>query len=295
MSSQDKNCSALDFVKAQGAGNDFVIIDGVTKAVQLNDLEIRQIADRRLGIGCDQVLLVEPPATAETDFQVRFYNADGSEIGQCGNGICCLGRFILERGLAPGRRLRLQTLNAVVETEALESGRMRAMLGIPSLEPSALPFAAATKAIFHQLQVEDEEQEISVVFIGNPHAVLLVTSSAAAPVAELGALIAVHERFPEGANVGFLEVLGRDSVRLRVFERGVGETPACGSGACAAVIAGRLRGLLDKRVQVAMPGGDLQVEWDGEGLPVSLEGDTNFVFSGRLNRAALPHAARTTS
>ncbi len=275
------------FVKMQGAGNDFVIIDGVTQSIQLQEQEIRRIADRRLGIGCDQVLLLEPPAAPEADFQARFYNADGGEIGQCGNGVRCLGRFIVERGLAPRRLLRVQTLNAVLEVEALENGRMRAVLGIPALEPSALPFTAETAAVCYPLQVEDEEQEISAVFIGNPHAVLQVESAAAAPVARLGALLATHERFPDGANVGFLEVLGRDSVRLRVFERGVGETLACGSGACAAVVAGRLRGLLDKRVQVAMPGGDLEVEWDGEGQPISLEGDTDFVFCGRLGEAAL--------
>ena len=282
MNTAAKKNRTLDFVKMQGTGNDFVIIDGVTQSISLQEDERRWLADRRLGIGCDQLLILEPPADPEADFCIRFFNADGSEAEQCGNGVRCVGRFILERGLAAGRRIRLQTSSALLEVKARENGHMQAVLGIPVLEPSALPFTAAAAAVSYRLQAAGAEQEISAVSIGNPHAVLCVESAAAAPVATLGAALAVHPRFPRGANVGFLEVLQRDAVRLRVYERGVGETPACGSGACAAVVAGRLRGLLDERVQVAMPGGNLEVEWAGDGQPVSLEGDTAFIFTGQL-------------
>jgi len=270
------------FAKMHGAGNDFVVIDGVRQSLSLRAHNIRFLADRQRGIGCDQVLLVEPPDHPDADFRYRIFNADGSEAGQCGNGARCFARFIKEQRLSNKRDLVVQTLNGNMGVQMTQDGRVLANLGTPVFEPAAVPFTADTAALDYEIQTADDRLRVGVLSVGNPHVVLQVPSCKEAPVTQLGPVLEAHERFPERVNVGFMELRSRTEITLRVFERGAGETLACGTGACAAAIHGMRLGLLDNAVTVQLPGGKLSVNWAGEGKPVWLGGPTATVFEGDI-------------
>ncbi|HFD79877.1 MAG TPA: diaminopimelate epimerase [Gammaproteobacteria bacterium] len=272
----------LQFTKMQGLGNDFVVIDAVRQPVELTPEQIRHLANRRFGIGCDQVLLVEPSPREDADFGYRIFNADGGEVEQCGNGARCFARFVRAKGLSDKDRIRVVTAAGLIELRIEEDDRVTVDMGVPRLEPADIPFEAPQRAPLHALSVAGETVELGVVSMGNPHAVLQVPHVDSAPVERLGPLIERHPRFPRRVNVGFMEIVDRRHIRLRVYERGSGETLACGSGACAAVVSGRIRALLDETVDVELRGGHLVVSWGGEGKPVLMTGPASFVFEGKI-------------
>jgi diaminopimelate epimerase len=272
----------LKFTKMHGLGNDFVVIDGVRQPVALTPAQVRFLADRRRGVGCDQVLLVEPPQSAGVDFRYRIFNADGGEVGQCGNGARCFARFVIDAGLTDKTRIPVETAAGRMELVLLDDGQVTVNMGVPRLEPAEIPFQAPALAERYTLDVDGQRVEIGAVSLGNPHAVLRVVDVGAAPVAELGPRIENHPRFPERVNVGFMQVVAHDHIRLRVFERGAGETEACGSGACAAAAVGHIQGLLDNVVRVSLPGGDLVISWAGAGHPLYMTGPATRVFEGQI-------------
>ncbi len=272
----------LQFTKMHGAGNDFVVIDLVRQHTTLSAGQLRYIADRQRGIGCDQILIVEPPQTPEADFRYRIFNADGTEAGQCGNGARCFARFVREQKLTWKRVLVVETTGGMMGLEVNEDGRIFADLGAPRFEPEHIPFDAPAQALSYELAVDGNTVDIGAVSMGNPHAVLLVDRVDSAPVSVLGPRIEHHPRFPQRVNVGFMEVISRREIKLRVFERGAGETQACGTGACAAVVHGIRQGLLDRAVTVQLPGGKLSVSWRDDAGPVWLGGPTATVFEGSI-------------
>jgi len=272
----------MNFVKMHGAGNDFVVIDLVRQDIQLTPGQIRRLADRQRGIGCDQVLLVEPPDAIDADFRYRIFNADGSEAGQCGNGARCFARFVREQRLTWKKDLRVQTAGGVMGLHIADDGRVSADLGAPIFDPAKVPFTATAIAKDYELVVDGQAHRIGALSMGNPHAVLLVEDCARAPVETLGPAIEQHERFPDRVNVGFMQIINRSEIQLRVYERGAGETLACGSGACAAAVHGIQQGLLDNTVTVNLPGGKLSVRWMGPDHAVWLSGPTATVFEGSI-------------
>lgn len=272
----------LKFSKMHGLGNDFVVIDGVRQTVTLTADRLRQLGDRHLGIGFDQLLLVEAPQSQENDFRYRIFNNDGSEVEQCGNGARCFVKFVTEQRLSNKRAIRVETARGVIVPELGEGGLITVDMGAPRFAPLEIPFLAEGDAITHPLQVGDESIDITVVSMGNPHAVQVVSHVDTAPVSTQGPLIEHHSRFPERVNAGFMQIVGRSEIRLRVYERGAGETQACGTGACAAVVAGIRRGLLDSKVMVHTRGGSLQIEWQGNGQPVRMTGPAVTVFTGEI-------------
>lgn len=272
----------LRFTKMHGLGNDFMVLDLVRQQASLNREQIREWADCKTGVGFDQLLIVEPAATAGCDFAYRIYNADGGEVEHCGNGARCVARFVRDHGLSERDALVFSVARGTMRTFLEDDGQVRVDMGAPILEPALIPFSAAARATLYPLEIEGSLYEISAVSMGNPHAVLLVDDVDHAPVAELGSLIEQHPNFPQRVNAGFMQVLDRSTLRLRVFERGTGETLACGTGACAAVVAGRLRGLLDAEVDVHTRGGILRISWDGEGSPVWMTGPATTVYEGQL-------------
>lgn len=272
----------LAFTKMHGAGNDFVVIDGVTQAVNLNTNQLRRLADRHRGIGCDQILMVTPPDSPDADFRYHVFNADGSRAGQCGNGARCVGRFLREKRLTRQREILLQTNDDSLALSLTEDGRVFAGLGAPRFAPAEVPFQADETQDQYTLDVQGQSLSIGALSMGNPHAILMVDDCNAAPVSTLGPLLEAHTRFPERVNVGFMQVQSRSEVKLRVFERGVGETDACGSGACAAAVHGMKLGLLDEEVLVSLPGGKLSVSWPSMGDRVWLGGPTATVFNGTV-------------
>ncbi|MGE3297456.1 MAG: diaminopimelate epimerase, partial [Porticoccaceae bacterium] len=251
----------LPFTKMHGLGNDFVVIDAVTQEVNVTPEMARHLSDRHFGIGCDQVLVVEPPRQPDIDFHYRIFNADGSEVGQCGNGARCLARFVREQKLSTKARIRVETATGVLELTVQRGDLYQVVLGVPRFAPAEIPFLAPARAPHYALEIDGQNHSFSALSMGNPHAVLEVEAIAHAPVAELGAKIGAHPCFPQGVNVGFMAVRDRHSIDLRVFERGTGETLACGSGACAAAVAGIQRDLLDSPVRVHLPGGTLTIDW----------------------------------
>lgn len=271
----------LNFTKMHGLGNDFVVIDAINQSISLTPEQIRQLADRHIGIGCDQLLLVEATSTS-ADFRYRIYNADGGEVEQCGNGARCFMQFVRDQGLTDKTRLRVETAGGPLQLIQQPDGQISVDMGVPRLEPADVPFVAPRRETTYTLDVLERQLEIAVVSMGNPHAVLLVDDIETAPVVSLGPAIENHPRFPERVNVGFMQVVKNDCIRLRVFERGAGETLACGSGACAAVVAGRLRGQLTENVKVILNGGELVVSWAGEGQPVLMTGPATTVYEGRI-------------
>ena len=273
----------LRFTKMHGLGNDFVVFDGVSRAVALTSAQYRALADRHFGVGCDQILLVEPPSRPDTDFRYRIFNADGGEVQQCGNGARCFVRFVHDKGLTPKREIRVETASGIIVPRLEDDGRVTVDMGPPRFVPAEIPFDAPTRQTTYALDVAGRSLDISALSIGNPHAVWIVDDVDAAPVAELGPLIEHHPRFPERVNAGFMQVLARDDVRLRVYERGSGETLACGTGACAAAVAGMTRGRLDAAVTVHTRGGDLVIRWAGEGRSVFMTGPAVSVFEGEID------------
>ncbi len=283
----------LRFTKMQGVGNDFVVLDGVTQAVPLTPALAKSIADRHFGIGCDQILLVEKPSagsTANADFRYRIWNADGGEVEQCGNGARCFARFVRDHGLSAKDEIRVETLSGLITPRLEPDGQVTVDMGAPIFEPARIPFVADAAAIACALDVDRSTVQVSAVSMGNPHAVQVVDDVDAAPVLTEGPLIERHARFPQRVNAGYMQVLDRGHIRLRVFERGAGETLACGTGACAAVVAGIRRGLLDSPVRVQTRGGELTIRWDGtenEQAAVFMTGPAVTVFEGEFEAAGL--------
>ena len=272
----------LRFTKMHGLGNDFVVIDATRAPVDLSPARVKAIADRHFGVGCDQLLVVEPASRPDVDFRYRIFNADGGEVEQCGNGARCFVRFVHEQGLTSAREIRVETRCGVIAPRLEADGQVTVDMGAPRFASAEIPFEAAADALTHALDAGGERVEISAVSMGNPHAVQVVADVDAAPVARLGPLIEAHPRFPRRVNAGFMQVVGRHAIRLRVYERGTGETLACGTGACAAVVAGIRRGLLDSPVRVATRGGELSIAWAGAGAPVLMTGPATTVFSAEI-------------
>ena len=272
----------LRFTKMHGLGNDFVVIDGVRQRVALSPGQLRRLADRRFGVGCDQVLVVEAAPRADVDFRYRIFNADGGEVEQCGNGARCFVKFVRDQGLTTRREIRVDTAGGVIAPVLRDDGEVSVDMGVPGFAPAEIPFLAADDAVVRRLDVNGATVEVTVVSMGNPHAVQVVADVDAAPVTTQGPLIEHHPRFPQRVNAGYMQVRDRANIRLRVWERGAGETLACGTGACAAVAAGVLRGLLDPVVRVETRGGALTIAWPGPGAPVTMTGPATTVFEGAI-------------
>ncbi len=272
----------ITFTKMQGLGNDFVVINCVEHPLDLRTQDIRRLADRRFGVGCDQVLLVEKPRAAGALFQYRIFNADGSEVEQCGNGARCFARFVVDKGLTSAVEIPVDTASGRIILKLQRDGQVTVDMGEPVFDPAALPFDAAEIAPTYELQVDDERLTIGAISMGNPHAIMRVDNVDTAPVAWLGPRVERHERFPRRVNIGFLEVVSRASARLRVFERGAGETLACGTGACAAMVFGHQQGWLDEDVTIELPGGLLRIQWRGPGQSVLMTGPAETVFEGEI-------------
>ena len=274
--------TVLKFTKMQGLGNDFVVLDGVRQRVELSPAQLRLLADRHFGVGCDQVLLVEK-ATGDADFRYRIFNADGGEVEQCGNGARCFMVFVRAQGLTAKRELRVETEGGLINPRLEADGQVTVDMGVPRFAPEDVPFSGGTGAVDESLAVDGVPVRISALSMGNPHAVQVVTDVDLAPVASQGPLIEHHPRFPQRANAGYMQVVDRATIRLRVWERGVGETLACGTGACAAVVVGMRRNLVDSPVRVRTRGGELMIAWAGEGRPVQMTGPAVTVYEGTWN------------
>jgi diaminopimelate epimerase len=272
----------LKFTKMQGTGNDFVVIDALSRSLSLSPEQIRQISDRHFGVGCDQLLLVEASTRADAEFRYRIYNADGGEVEQCGNGARCFARFVSDQGLTRSREIAVETAGGLIRLILEDDGQVTVDMGVPDFAPSSLPFDAEGIAESYDIVVNGEKYAIGAVSVGNPHAVLLVDSVADAPVLTLGAALENHPRFGQRVNVGFMEIVDRQRIRLRVFERGVGETLACGTGACAAVAIGIRNHLLDHQVVAELRGGELNIRWNGEGSSLLMTGPAQTVFQGQI-------------
>jgi len=283
-STQDSNRHRmrLKFTKMHGLGNDFVVVDATREPFTLTAPVLRRLADRRFGIGCDQILVVERPRTAGADFHYRIFNADGGEVQSCGNGARCFARFVRDKGLTDKPEIRVETAAGIIVPRVHPDGLVTVDMGVPEFEPERIPFLADRRAPTYALEVGSQRRTIRAVSMGNPHAVQVVEHVDAAPVDAEGPLIEAHTRFPERVNAGFMQVVDRHAIRLRVYERGAGETLACGTGACAAVVTGISGGLLESPVRVSTRGGDLDITWAGEGAPVLMTGPAETVFEGEI-------------
>jgi diaminopimelate epimerase len=270
----------LRFTKMHGLGNDFVVVDATRSPFDLAPDEVRLLAHRRFGVGCDQVLVVEPPSRPDVDFDYRIFNADGGEVEQCGNGARCFALFVRGKGLTAKREIRVWTRGGLIVPRVEDDGEVTVDMGAPRLRPGEVPFLGGSEQVVQPLQLDAVTVAVTALSMGNPHAVQVVEDVEAAPVRSQGPLIERHARFPAGVNAGYLQVLDRNEIALRVWERGAGETLACGTGACAAVVAGVLRGLLDSPVRVRTRGGLLTVAWDGPGRSVRMKGPATTVFDG---------------
>ncbi|HTD02253.1 diaminopimelate epimerase [Undibacterium sp.] len=280
----------LKFTKMHGAGNDFVVIDAINQQIAFTAEQWQRLADRRFGVGADQILVVEAPETAGVDFRYRIYNADGGEVEQCGNGSRAFVRFVRDKGLTDKTAIRVETMSGIIEPRLEADGSITVDMGAPILEPAQVPFdaagltpRAAGRDALWPLDINGKTVWISAVSMGNPHAVQVVEDSEAAPVLADGPLIEHHPRFPRRVNAGFMQIVNPQHIRLRVYERGAGETLACGTGACAAVVAGIRRGLLESPVRVTTHGGELSIAWQGESQPVFLSGPAVSVYEGEIN------------
>ena len=273
----------LEFTKMHGLGNDFMVVDLISQRAFFDAMTIRRLADRHFGIGFDQLLIVEAPDFPNVDFKYRIFNADGSEVEQCGNGVRCFARFVYERQLTNKKRFKVQTNAGIVEPELGENGWVRVNMGYPKFLPNEIPFIADEPEALYDIALADDQQlTIDVVNMGNPHAVTIVSDVLTADVAKIGPQVESHERFPQRVNAGFMQIIDEKHARLRVFERGVGETMACGTGACAAAVSGIRRGLLSDKVEIELAGGKLHIEWK-EGDVVWMTGPTATVYEGRLD------------
>lgn len=273
----------LRFTKMHGLGNDFMVIDAISQRVRINADFVRQLSDRNFGVGFDQMLLVEPPSDPDMDFRYRIFNADGSEVEHCGNGARCFARFVRDKGLVLRDTIKVQTARGRAVLNIVGRDLVEVDMGAPELDPVEVPTTFTEKSTTYSTQLASGETvEFGAVSMGNPHAVLVVDSIDRAPVESWGPELESHSVFPNRANIGFMEVVSKNEVNLRVYERGAGETQACGTGACAAVVSGRLRGLLDSKVTVHLPGGDLEIEWLGEGHSVNMTGPVSSVYEGQI-------------
>ena len=272
----------LRFTKMHGLGNDFMVLDLISQHAHIQPKHVRQWGDRNTGIGFDQLLIVETPTKPDVDFRYRIFNADGSEVEQCGNGARCFARFVFDKRLTVKKQIRVETKSGIIELQLKGDGQVRVDMGAPRLQAAEIPFVAEAEALSHAVQVEGETIELSVVSMGNPHGVLRVADVDQAPVLTLGPKLECHPRFPQKANIGFLQVIDAQRARLRVWERGVGETRACGTGACAAAVAGIRQGWLKSPVSIELPGGLLNIEWDGVGQPVLMTGPATRVYEGQV-------------
>jgi diaminopimelate epimerase len=273
----------LHFSKMHGLGNDFVVIDAIRQQVDLTPERVRFLADRHFGVGCDQLLVVERAQQAGVDFRYRIFNADGGEVEQCGNGARCFVHFVREQGLTDRREIRVETMSGVITLTAEDNGEVTVNMGVPVFDPARIPFESASDAFVQRLDVAGTSFAITTLSMGNPHAVQVVADVDLAPVERVGRAIESHPRFPSRVNAGFMQVVDTHHIRLRVYERGAGETLACGSGACAAVVAGVVRNLLDSPVRVTTRGGELNITWAGEGQPVFMTGPAVTVFEADIN------------
>lgn len=273
----------LEFTKMHGLGNDFIVINTLQRPVELTPEQVRSLADRRTGIGCDQLLLIQPSNNPEMDIYYRIFNADGDEVEHCGNGIRCIGDYLIRRGIISGKQVHAETINgsAIIYMEG--DGRIRVNMGVPRLAPDQIPLKADVREETYTVKVASGSYSFMAVSMGNPHAVLVVDDVDLAPVESLGPEIQQSGLFPEGVNVGFMQITDSTHIRLRVFERGVGETRACGTGACAAMVCGYLANELENEVDIGLKGGHLTVSWDGEGQPVWMIGPATTVYEGKIN------------
>lgn len=272
----------LRFTKMQGLGNDFVVVDALNQKIQLDAKQVRFLADRHFGVGCDQLLVVEAASADDVDFRYRIFNADGGEVEQCGNGARCFVRFVHDKGLTGKREIRVETRSGIITPKLEADGNVTVDMGVPLLDPQRIPFLSDSTAVVQPLEVAGRSVPITAVSMGNPHAVQVVADVDAAPVATEGPIIESHPRFPARVNAGFMQVVDPHHIRLRVFERGAGETLACGTGACAAVVAGIARNLLESPVSVETRGGILSIAWGGVGTPVLMTGPAVSVFDAEI-------------
>ncbi len=273
----------MNFTKMHGLGNDFVVIDAINQSISLSEQQIRKLADRNFGIGFDQLLMVDKPMTANADFKYRIFNADGSEVAQCGNGARCFARFVRDKGLTDKDEVIVDTDAGQLVLRFDAEGLITVNMGVPRHAPQQIPLLADAEAVSYIAPLSSGELRFSAVSMGNPHAVILVDDVNTAPVAVVGAEMESHSLFPQRANIGFMQIINRQQVKLRVYERGAAETLACGSGACGAVVTGIELGLLDQTVQVSLPGGDLKINWQGRGQPVLMTGPAVSVYEGQIN------------
>jgi len=273
--------STLNFTKMHGLGNDFIVVDNLNGQFIPDPQRLQRLSDRRTGVGFDQCLVVEQPSVETAEFDYRIYNADGGEVEHCGNGARCFARFVTDRGLTSNSRIRVNTCNGLLELVLHNDGQVTVQMGIMTFTPKFIPFVAEAEQLHYALEVNGETYSVCAAAIGNPHVLLPVESIAGAPVEELGAVIECHPRFPRRVNVGFMQILDRQHIKLRVFERGVGETRACGSGACAAAAIGHRQGLLDRQVRVALPGGELDIVWPADDEPIEMTGPCSTVYEGQ--------------
>lgn len=272
--------NTLKFTKMHGLGNDFVVLDGIRQAVHLEREQIRRLAHRHFGIGFDQLLLVEAYEGDDAEFRYRIFNADGDEVEHCGNGARCFARFVVEQGLTDKTTIPVMTASGRIVLTLQAEAQVTVDMGVPKLEPADIPIVSEQRQTLYTAMINDQPVSFAAVSMGNPHAVILIDDINTAPVKQWGKLLESHPIFPRRANIGFMQLVNREHIRLRVFERGVGETLACGTGACAAVVAGYLQGLLDSAVTVDLPGGSLHIRWQGEGEAVFMTGSTETVYSG---------------
>lgn len=266
----------------QGIGNDFVVIDGFSEPIELSSEAIRKLADRHFGVGCDQLLLVEKPTNIQADFRYRIFNADGGEVEQCGNGARCFVKFVHEHKLTNKTQICVETANGLIYPKLENNGSVTVNMGAPQFEPKEIPYKSNELSLTYLLDVGNSQVEISTISMGNPHAVQIVNDVDTAPVQTQGPLIENHLLFPQRVNAGFMEIINQHEIRLRVFERGAGETLACGTGACAAAVTGIRLGKLQSPVKVLMRGGELNISWGGNNAPVMMTGPAVTVFEGKI-------------
>ncbi len=273
----------IKFTKMHGLGNDFVVIDAINQTISLTQEQIRFIADRNFGVGCDQLLLVEKPVSDNADFKYRIFNADGSEVAQCGNGARCFARFVRDKKLSEKQHIIVDTDAGQLVLSFDQDDLITVNMGVPKHKPEEIPLLADEESLFYSLSVNNTEKAFGAVSMGNPHAVIRVSDINSAPVAQLGELLESHPYFPERANIGFMQIINRQHIKLRVYERGAAETLACGSGACAAAVIGIEQNLLDQEnICVELPGGSLTINWAGRGQPVLMKGPATSIFEGQI-------------
>ena len=269
------------FTKMHGLGNDFVLIDCVSQSVQLSPEQLRYLAHRRIGIGCDQILLIER-TEGDADFRYRIFNSDGSEVEQCGNGARCLVRYVYDKGMTQKKEISVETLGGIIFPKLEINGEVTVNMGIPKFEPKEIPFVADKRMLTYLLDIDEKQIEFSILSMGNPHAIQIVEDINHSPILAEGSLIESHSRFPKHVNAGYMQIINREHINLRVHERGAGETLSCGTGACAAVVAGITRGLLDSKVTASTTGGNLSICWKGGSNPVWMTGPAISVFDGEI-------------